>query len=157
VSKVLTGRKVLFWLVATFAVVIAVNGVFIAEAVRTWPGEDVAHPYLQGNDYNRTLARNAEQAGLGWRAKIAARRESDGVVTVLVSIDARAALPASLSMTGFLRHPMDAGRDRPLVFRRTDAHTFACRLSGVSPGAWDVVVNAEQATPFAATRRIWLS
>jgi nitrogen fixation protein FixH len=59
-----------FWIIAGFfAVTFAVNALFISRAVGTFPGEDVRNSYVQGNDYNATLMRRAEQTQLGWTAE----------------------------------------------------------------------------------------
>jgi nitrogen fixation protein FixH len=52
-----------------FAVDFAINGLFIARAVGTFPGEDVKNSYVQGNDYNAALAQRAQQLQLGWTAE----------------------------------------------------------------------------------------
>jgi nitrogen fixation protein FixH len=155
-SKTLTGRHVLVWLVGSFAAVLAVNVLFIVKAIGTYPGEDVNNPYLQGIDYNHTLANRAQQTALGWRATIAAARDSHATVTVSVTLQSGKALPPAFALTGRLRHPMDAERDRALAFRRTGRDSFESRLVAVPRGAWDVVVNASGPMPFEASRRVWL-
>jgi nitrogen fixation protein FixH len=153
---VLTGRTVLIWLIATFAVVLGVNGFFIARAIGTYPGEDVHDPYLQGIGFNRTLAERHHQATLGWQASVEAKRSAAATTITVTLVDPRRALPATLNLTGELRHPTDAERDRVLVFTRHDANTFIGRTSVVAAGSWDVVVRAKGNVPFEATRRLWL-
>ena len=82
----LTGHGVLVWLAGFFGIVIATNAIFITEAVRTFRGEDEQKPYLQGVKYNQTLAHRAEQAKLGWRASIEARRLPAGQLEILVAL-----------------------------------------------------------------------
>lgn len=65
----LRGVHVLGVISGFFGVTFAVNGLFIARAVGTFPGEDVKNSYVQGNDYNATLAQRAEQKRLGWEAE----------------------------------------------------------------------------------------
>jgi len=158
-TRTLNGRQVLYWLFGTFGVIVAVNALFITKAISTYPGEDVSSPYLQGVDYNDTLADRARQATLGWRASISAARSPDARVTVTVRFEADDVLPQSFALHGLLRHPMDAERDHPLSLVRTADGTFVGHLSGVSKGAWDVVVSTDPraATPFEATRRVWLN
>ncbi|HEY1878254.1 MAG TPA: FixH family protein, partial [Rhizomicrobium sp.] len=62
----LTGRGVLIWLFGFFAVIFAMNIYFIMVSSRTFRGEDEQKPYLQGVEFNQTLARRAEQESLGW-------------------------------------------------------------------------------------------
>jgi len=65
----LRGIHVFMMIAAFFAVDFAINGLFIARAVGTFPGEDVKNSYVQGNDYNATLALRAQQMQLGWTAQ----------------------------------------------------------------------------------------
>ena len=157
-SKPLTGRHVLFWLFGVFGIVFAVNGFFIARAVTTYPGEDVANPYLQGVDYNRTLHAHADQAAQGWKATIDGRRLGKAHVAIRVAIENHVALPADFELSGLLRHPMDAELDRKLTFHKTGAGLWEAELSHVAAGGWDVTVAANPAShvPFEASRRIWL-
>lgn len=155
-NRTLTGRHVLLTLVGTFGVVIAVNAYFVTRAVETYPGEDVQNPYLQGVDYNQTLARHAEQSATDWTATIGASRRTDGAAEITVAIDSHGKpLPQGFAVSGILRHPADAERDQPLRFQASGPNTFAARLANVDRGAWDVSLSASGA-PFEASRRIWL-
>src|SRR4051812_37165082 len=105
-SKNLTGYRVLLWLGGFFGVIFATNAIFITEAVKTFRGEDEQLPYLQGVTYNQTLAHRATQKQLGWQASIAARRETAGMVDIMVQLHRRDGSPKTqVVMTGELRHP----------------------------------------------------
>jgi nitrogen fixation protein FixH len=156
-TRKLTGRGVLLILTGFFGVIFATNAVFITAAVRTFRGEDEAKPYLQGVEYNDTLARRAEQARLGWRASIGDQRLSSGMVRLTVDVarpDGTA--PAGLALTGELRHPADEHRDRTLRFMETAPGHFETTLSGVTPGRWDMLVSNSKDQPFQAERRLWV-
>src|SRR5215471_336287 len=106
--KPLTGRGVLVWLAGFFAIIIATNAVFITEAVKTFRGEDEQKPYLQGVEYNQTLAHRAEQKRLGWHATIDAQRSPDGKVEILVMLSHPDGSPETgARLDGELRHPAD--------------------------------------------------
>ncbi|HYE44111.1 MAG TPA: FixH family protein, partial [Caulobacteraceae bacterium] len=64
------GRHVLFGVVGFFAVVIALDSLFVTWAVQTFPGEVSTRAYEDGLAYNRTLAARQEQKALGWTAKV---------------------------------------------------------------------------------------
>ncbi len=155
-TRTLTGTKILLWLLGTFGVVFAVNGLFIAKAVSTYPGEDVSNPYLQGIDYNRTLSDRAVQAANGWHATISGARTANGRVTISIIVSSRETLPAGFSLVGELRHPADAERDHKLRFVEPSPGTFVGQAAGVTSGAWDVVVRTNSRVPFEASRRLWL-
>jgi len=156
-TRKLTGHGVLLVLAGFFGVIMVTNAVFIIAAVRTFRGEDEAKPYLQGVEYNHTLARRAEQEKLGWRASIGDRRLPSGAVLLTIDVsqpDGKA--PKGLSLTGELRHPADENRDRSLHFVETMPGHFETQLRDVAPGRWEMVVSNSQTEPFRAERRLWL-
>lgn len=157
-TRRLTGGKVLLWLGGFFGVIIAMNVYFISVSSATFRGEDEQKPYLQGVEYNDTLARRARQAELGWTASISAARLPDGKVRIDIAMRDRSGRPVTESgLTGELRHPADENRDHPLKFAQAAPGDYQAIVSGVAPGAWDVVVQSEAApTPFEAGLRLWL-
>ena len=154
-NRPLTGRGVLLWLGAFFACVVAVNVGFIVTSVNTFRGEDEQKPYLQGVEYNQTLARRAEQARLGWRASISAERLANGHVRL--NFDLKGAGNAEPKFTAELRHPADENRDKQLRVVRQGGGRFSADAGAVSAGAWDVILtSADTKAPFEATTRLWV-
>jgi len=154
-----TGRHILIALLATFAVVLGVNGYFVFVAEKTYPGEDVHHPYLQGLEYNRVLTARAQQKTLGWTATIGGTLAADGTATITVTLaDKRGAPVSSEALKGELRHPMDEERDRAIAFHARGNGTYVGRVPKVRAGRWDVIVTrkTDKEAPFEAVRRIWL-
>lgn len=157
-NRTLTGRDVLLCLVAFFGLIFATNAYFITVAVKTFSGEDEQKPYLQGVEYNDTLARRAEQRKLGWRATISAMRLPSGRVHFAVQLAHADGSPATRQILGGeLRHPADENRDRPLDLKESAPGLYQVDLAGVGAGSWDVIVNASaKAVPFEAVRRVWV-
>jgi nitrogen fixation protein FixH len=156
-TRTLTGRDVLLWLVAIFGLIIAVNTAFVVISVQTYRGEDEQKPYLQGVEYNHTLAERAQQAGLGWKATIGASRLSDGKVRVAVSLVDSGGTPETRAVfSGALRHPADENRDVSLQLRETAPGRYQSDVGGVASGAWDVVIRSSTPEPFEAVRRVWV-
>jgi nitrogen fixation protein FixH len=154
--KPLTGRRVLLWLGGFFGLIITTNAIFITEAVKTFRGEDEQKPYLQGVQYNQTLAHRAEQARLGWHASIDARRLPAGQVEILVELRHRDGSPETgAHLAGELRHPADENRDRALRFSQIASGLYQATALA-QPGNWDVLVSNAQGAPFQASRRLWL-
>jgi len=73
----ITGRMVLFWILAFFGVIFMVNGAFVYFALDSWPGLTTDKAYEQGRDYNQTLAGAAVQNALGWSSHVEFTAESD--------------------------------------------------------------------------------
>jgi nitrogen fixation protein FixH len=158
-SRTWNGYHVLATLLATFAVVLAVNVLFIVKAYTTFSGEDVQRPYLQGVEYNETLERRALQARLGWKATVEAVRTGPLSVRVVVHLSDRFGVPLSqASLHAYFKHPSDAGRDREINLHSAGAGVYEGVAGGVPSGAWDLDVAAQNAptTPFEAGRRVWL-
>ncbi len=153
-----TGRHVFAALLLSFAVVVGINGYFILAAERTYPGEDVNRPYLQGLEYNRVLDARARQTALGWHATIAGARDAQGAAIIVVTLAGRSGAPLTgLPLNGILRHPMDEELDRAIVFAGKGDGTYVGRAAHAGAGRWDVVVTARSGhEPFEAKRRIWL-
>ena len=154
----LSGRGVLLWFVAFFGIIFATNFYFITVAVKTFSGEDVAKPYLQGIEYNQTLARRAAQRKLNWQATMSATRLPSGHVRLQVQL-ARVDSPAGIdvSLTGTLRHPANENLDRSLELKQIGPGLYQADLADIRPGAWDVIVHTgSEAAPFEATRRLWV-
>ncbi|MBI1329703.1 MAG: ferredoxin [Alphaproteobacteria bacterium] len=152
-----TGRKTLVTLLASFGVVFAVNGYFVTEALKTFSGGEDQHPYLQGLEFNQTLARHAEQAGLGWRASLDVVRAPTGAAEVVVSVADRAGRPLSgLKLTGELRHPTNSARDHALTFADEGSGRYVAETKGLTSGAWEAHIASASGDPFEATRRLWL-
>jgi nitrogen fixation protein FixH len=154
----LTGRKVLLWLTGFFAFVMAVNTLFIFISLKTFRGEDEQKPYLQGVEYNRTLALRAEQAKIGWRASIGATRGPSGELQISVSLNgANGAPEPHTALRGELRHPADENKDRLFALTETVPGIYRASLQGVRAGTWDVMVTARDPKhPFEASRRLWV-
>ena len=157
-NRTLTARGVLLWMLALFIPVIAVNVYFIVLSVTTFRGEDEQRPYLQGIEYNDTLERRAVQEKLGWNATISASRLPHGKVQIAVALkQANGAPETAVTLHGELRHPADENRDRTLKLREVGGGLYEADLSGVRPGAWDVIVStAAHDAPFEASRRVWV-
>jgi len=154
--KPLTGRRVLVWLGGFFGLIITTNAIFITEAVKTFRGEDEQKPYLQGVQYNHTLAHRAEQARLGWRASIDARRMAAGQVEILVELRRPDGSPETgARLAGELRHPADEYRDQPLSFSQVSSGRYEAKAQA-APGNWDVLVSNREGAPFQAIRRVWV-
>lgn len=155
----LTGGGVLLWLIGFFGVIVAINVYFITMSITTFRGEDEQKPYLQGIEYNQTLARRAEQEKLNWSATISANRLTTGAVRVTVTIANALGHPQTqVKLSGELRHPADENRDRAISLHEVGGGRYQADIKGVSPGAWDVIVeSASKNQPFEAERRLWVS
>ena len=140
---VLRGWHVLAGLLTFFGIVIAVNVVFATAAVRTFPGEDEQHPYIQGLDYNQTLHERRIQAAVGWKAETALTGDEAHAMLVIGLRTRDGTAIDGADLTGELRWPADAGRDREVVFHALGEGRYAAALGRLSPGQWRLIAHAQ--------------
>jgi nitrogen fixation protein FixH len=142
---VLRGWHVLAAMLAFFAAIIAVNVAFAVVAVRSFPGEDVRRSYLQGLNYNDTIAARRAQAALGWQANAVVRAGREGVY-LEVDLRDRAGAPVNgATLAGELRWPTDARLDRALTFEASGAGRYVARLGVLGEGRWRLRAHAADA------------
>ena len=150
--KRVTGWHVLAVILVFFGVIITVNVIFIIQATRTFRGEDEPRSYVQGLDYNSTLAARAEQAALGWTATT---EVEDGRVVIRV-LDAEGHPIDGLDMNGALRHPADTSLDRDLVFEARAEGRYVAALPEGIRGRWHLRAWREGEPPFTLQSELWL-
>lgn len=144
----ITGRHVLFTLLAFFGIVIAVNIAFVHLALDSWTGLTDHDSYRTGLSWNRTLERDAAQKALGWSTDVDTRltgpAAGDGrAFEVTLTIRDRAGQPVTgLVFTGEARHPVLEVGDRPLSF--VDAGGGVYKGTAVLPSAanWELLLVA---------------
>ncbi|MBF9030027.1 nitrogen fixation protein FixH [Rhodobacterales bacterium HKCCE3408] len=139
-EKPLTGRHVLALFVLGFGIIIAVNVALAVNAVRTFPGLEVANSYVASQEFD---TRRAAQDALGWRADVSY---------------AEAAL--RLHVTGPAGLDVDPTRFTAVIGRTTTSvqdHVVTFEASGeagleLAPGRWRVDLSAETDTgPYQRT------
>ncbi|MEO0465645.1 MAG: FixH family protein [Pseudomonadota bacterium] len=132
-SRELKGGHVLLWLLAFFGVMFAVNGVFLYQAIVSFPGEDIPKSYLQGLQYNDVLAARSAQADLGWRAEMGVE---DGALLVRLNDTENAPISGRV-VVGGIRHSATTAMDTPLVFRAAGGGLYAASLADLPSGHWE--------------------
>jgi len=134
----ITGKMVLFFLLAFFGVVMIANGIFLYVALKTFPGLGDAQAYRSGLQYNETLAAAERQKALGWRTAVA----YDPAGRFEVRLFDRHDQPLQYAR-------VDAEIQRPAV----DLYDRAVELPEIKPGVYGAAVEL----PFAGLWRIKLS
>jgi nitrogen fixation protein FixH len=147
----LRGWHVLVMILMFFGVTIGVNATFITLALRTFPGEDVPHSYVQGINYNDTLDRRQAQAELGWSARFNA---VEGALLLEV-LDAEGAPVSGLTLSGSMVHP-DTTQDCPLSFAADRPGLYRAALACDTDGRWRVRANNSGDAPFEVEYELWL-
>lgn len=142
--KGLTGRTVLFALVAFFAVVSTVNAIMMTLAIKTMPGADVKSAYEASQTYNAEIARAAEQQARGWNADVSLDRGGERGLTIRLT-DRSGAPVQGLSLKTRLAHPADRNSDIVAQAREIAPGVYAANLAAAHGGAWDLVLEGREA------------
>ncbi|HML14340.1 MAG TPA: FixH family protein [Xanthobacteraceae bacterium] len=145
-ERVLTGRAVLIWLLAFFAVVFAANGVMMTFAIETMSGTEVDSSYRAGMTFNAEAQAARRQDERGWRVSGHAARDADGNATVRVEARDQAGVPLTgLKFSAALERPTDKRADRRIALAEQQTGLYRGEAAGVAPGQWDLVLEAERA------------
>jgi nitrogen fixation protein FixH len=122
-----------------FTVVFTVNGIFLFNAIKSFPGEDVRKSYTQGLDYNDTLAARASQESRGW--SVGAGLTGDLGEGLSVEVTDRNGNPvAGLIVEADIRHPANVSEDRKVNLTSDVPGVYTADLSDFTPGFRNVVI-----------------
>lgn len=137
----ITGPMVLAGMIAFFAVVFAVNGVFAWLALSSFPGVDTPDAYRKGVNYSETLAADRAQRALGWLTSVEWRDGGTARGTLVLRIsDADGAAVSGVSAGVTLRRPVTEKADRRATLAETAPGTYEAAVVLPGAGNWDAVI-----------------
>ena len=143
-TRTLTGWHVLAMFVLGFGTIVAVNVTLAVNAVRTFPGLEVANSYVASQSFDDE---REAQGALGW--EIGARLE-DGLLHLTIT-DAEGPVEAG-SLTLRLGHPTTLEGEQLLEPVWTGAGYQAAYLPGGGRWRLDIEAVAADGTPFRQRR-----
>jgi nitrogen fixation protein FixH len=142
----ITGRTVLFGMLALFGTVFAVNGALIYFAVETWSGLSSERPFETGRDHDASLARAEAQTALGWTSAVTLARNAAGGQTVEIALTGADGAPlGGLEVELALRRPARGDLDQRLSLRETTAGRYGGTVALALPGRWYAEIRARDA------------
>ena len=138
--KEITGRTVLFCLVAFFAVVAGVNFVLVKAAISTFGGLETDSSYRAGLAFGREIAAAQAQEARHWRVGAKVLPANDGTTIVEMSVQDAAGQPlAGLDAVVRLAHPTDRRLDHALAMHEDAPGRFRGNTTPAK-GEWDVII-----------------
>ena len=140
--KSFSGWHALACFLGFFGLMFAVNGVFLYQAITSFPGEDVPKSYLQGLDYNSQLANRAAQAETGWQAEIGL----DGDQFIFRLKDQTGAPVGGHRVTVDLKRFATTQGDTVIDLQAMGAGEYRVPVSALDSGHWQSVVTVYSAT-----------
>jgi nitrogen fixation protein FixH len=151
--KPLTGRKVLFILVAFFGVVIGVNMIMMRLAIQTLPGTEVDSAYSASLAYEKEITAAHDQNARNWKVSAHIQRGPDGGAILEVEARDNSGMPMSgLQFQGRFERPTDRRADQPVGLAEAGGGIYRGSAPLIAPGQWDLVLEGD-----AAGRRMFLS
>jgi nitrogen fixation protein FixH len=155
-----TGRHVLFGMIAFFAVTMGVNGVMVYAALTTFAGIETSDAYRRGLAYNRRIAEGEQQSGSGWSDRVDV---ADDPPRLRVAIRGRDGRPLTgLIVRARIGRPATDRYDRDLTLAEAAPGDYASPLEAVGAGSWVADIRVAQngkeseTIVFRARRRLWL-
>jgi nitrogen fixation protein FixH len=136
----LTGRTVLFSLIAFFGVVALANAIMIRAAVTTFGGVETASSYQAGLRFSRENAAVRAQDALHWQVNASAHAAGERTVVEVSARDANGRLINGLTATAILSHPMDRRADETVALAQDTAGQFRGTTANALTGQRDLVI-----------------
>ena len=143
-SRRLTGRQVLFGLLAFFGVVMAVNGTMLVLAIRTMPGVEVRSAYEASQRFNGELAARERQAALGWQASLHLSDAARGGAFQLTIEDATGRPVEGLEGDVRFERPAAAGNDIARTLLPAGNGRYRAEMPALAPGQWELRLDLRQ-------------
>lgn len=135
----LTGRAVLFGLLAFFAVVASVNATFIYFALSTWPGLSSQDAYSDGLNYNEVLDEARRQEALGWHSEV----EMDRAGQLTLRLANQAGTPVNgLTVDAVVTRPLGEARELHVALTQALDGSYRGVADLPAPGQWRVQIAA---------------
>lgn len=141
-TKGMRGIHLFWWLCGFFAVMIAVNAVFLYSALTSFPGEQVKNSYVLGLDYNREVERRREQDALGWSAEVGFAEMGDNRLLVRM-IGADQAPLAGFAVSASV-HAAGAAKAATVELVEDDTGEYAAQIDAPSGARLEIEVSARR-------------
>jgi nitrogen fixation protein FixH len=135
-----TGRTVLFCLLAFFGLIAAMNAVLIRLAVSTFGGVETENAYQAGLNFSREIAAADAQDALHWQVKATVSVDPETTVVELVARDADGRPLAGLDANARLVHPTDRRGDIVVPLDERTAGMFRGQVAAAH-GTWTLVID----------------
>lgn len=143
----ITGRTVLFGMIAFFGVIMAVNAAFVYFALNSWPGLSSDQAYEDGLAYNKTLQAAAVQKSLGWTSAL--NLTDDGAINVQV-LDKLGLPVRGLDISLRMLRPTHEQDDLSPELMEVSEGLYTANLANIARGQWraELTVKNEGKTQF---------
>lgn len=157
----ITGRHVVWSLIAFFGLIFAVNGYFLYAAISTYTGVVAQEPYRKGLHYNDRIADDELQQRRGWAVKLDLAPSRDKLTLAVDGSDGKPV--AGIALHGFVGRPASDKADMKVDFAEVSPGRYTAALPRLADGTWLIKLNGTLPDakpgdpPYRLTKRLWLS
>jgi nitrogen fixation protein FixH len=138
-KKPFTGRRLLWWIIAFFVLVFAVNGVFVYVSLNSFPGLETDNPYRKGVTYDRTLDAARAQRALGWKVDLKWISSGPAQGHLVVALNDKSGGPvAGHQVTVTMFRPVVSGMDHRFALHEAESGHYGADIRLAAPGNWEV-------------------
>jgi nitrogen fixation protein FixH len=155
----ITGRKVLIAMVSFFAIVTAVDGIMIYQAVSTFGGLETTDAYRKGLGYNQRIATLAAQEEMGWTESVTLDQPAGALVVIFK--DRNGQPIDSLLVSAKVGRPATNAFDRMVELQPKGQGRYEVAVPDLGNGTWTVDLaartsgNPDAAIVYQSKARIW--
>lgn len=136
--KILTGRRVLVYILLFFAAIFVVNAMFIVKALESHSGVVQDNPYKRGLEYNKILEKHEKEKLLGWVGQ-ASVADNQTLVYLLNDKDGNAVHGAKVTVQ--MLRPAQKGQDYSLQLHEQDRGRYTAKLNAPLKGSWHALIS----------------
>lgn len=159
VKRGMRGKHVLMIFVGFFAMIFAVDGFMIYKAVSTFGGIETPDAYRKGVAYNASIAKDEEQAQLGWTDEVKVVGAPHRLQVALR--DKENSAVAGKKLVATVGRPATNRYDVKLDLAETTPGIYEVALPDAAGGTWIVELGAyDDASSndpvYQARRRAWI-
>lgn len=139
----LNGYHVLFMLLAFFGIMIAVNVAFTVFAVKSFPGEQVEKSYVQGINYNQTIASREHQAELGVKSEIGLETLASGKLELVALWQDQYDNPLTqLQVKAEVSRPASNHGQIVIDLNGVSPGRYEAEIENLAAGKWNILITA---------------
>lgn len=142
----LTGKKVLFYFLAFFALFMSVNIIFMVTAERTHTGVVTEEAYQKGLEYNKVIEEANKQDRLGWTHRLVIRLDLDNKRRVALRLkDAnKRVLSGAGVLVRFYRPVGKEGITLDITLQEKRPGTYLALVTFPEHGKWDAYIGVRK-------------
>lgn len=142
----LTGKKVLVYFLAFFALFMSVNIIFMITAERTHTGVVTEEAYQKGLEYNKVIEEANKQDALGWTHRLVVRLDLEDKrrVTLRLKDAKKHKLTGAGVLVRFYRPVGKEGLTLDVTLQEKNPGTYVALVTFPERGKWDAYIGVRK-------------